>query len=60
MEGNKEGEIEEETQHSGQAEEETEQCEEIPLQNPLQEDELANILANMGEYAQPISLLGLH
>jgi len=32
-------------------EEEIEQHEESPLQNPLQEDELAQILANMGEYA---------
>ena len=48
--GNKEGEMGEET----------EQCKEIPLQNPLQEDELAQILANMGKYAQPLSPLGLH
>lgn len=30
------------------------------MQNPLQEDELAQILANMGEYTQPISPLNLH
>lgn len=38
---------------------EAEQHEESPLQKPLQEDELAKILANMGEYGQPLSPLGL-
>lgn len=27
----------------------------IPVYNPTREDELANILANMGEYGQPLS-----
>jgi len=30
------------------------------LQNPLQEEKLAKILANMGKYGQPLSPLGLH
>ena len=60
MEENNEKETEEETEQSGKAEEEIEQCEESPLQNPLQEDEMVQILANMGKYAQPLSLLGLH
>lgn len=38
---------------------ETENRKESPFQNPLQEDELAQILANMGEHAQPLSPLGL-
>jgi len=60
LEENEEGEAEEETEKSRQVEEETEQREEIPLQNPLQEDELDQILANMGKYAQPLSPLKLH
>jgi len=45
--------LEEGIDHSGQEEgEEAEQPSESPLQNPLQEDELAQILANMGEYVQ--------
>lgn len=60
MEGNEEGETEEETEQPGQEEEETKQREDSPLQNPLQEDELAKILANMGEYTQPLSLPELH
>lgn len=39
---------------------ETGQREGSPPQNPLQEDKLAQILVNMGEYAQPLSPLGLH
>lgn len=38
---------------------ETKEHKESPLQNPFQEDELAKILANIGEYAQPLSPLGL-
>lgn len=57
--GNEEGETEEETEQPEQVEAETEQLEESPLQNPLQEDELAKILANMGKYGQPLSSLGL-
>ena len=60
LEGNEEGETKEETEQPGYAEAETKQCEGSPLQNPLQEDELAQILANMGKYAQPLSPLGLH
>ena len=60
LEGNEEEETKEETEQPGQEEVKIEQCEENPLQNPLQEDELAQILANMGEYAQPLSPLGLH
>jgi len=41
LEGNEEGEMEEETEQPGQEEKETEQHKESPLQNPLQEDELA-------------------
>lgn len=57
--GNEEGETEEETEQPEQVEAETEQREESPLKNPLQEDELAKILANMGKYGQPLSPLGL-
>lgn len=61
LEGNEEEETKEETEQSGQVEgEETEQCSESPLQNPLQEDELAQSLANMGEYVQPHSSLNPH
>ena len=60
LEENNEGETEEETEQSSQEEEETEQCDGSPLKNPLQEDELAQILANMGEYCQPLSPLNLH
>jgi len=59
MQGNEEGEMEEETEQSEQ-EEEIEQCEGSPLQNPLRKDELAKILANMGEYAQRLSPPDLH
>jgi len=59
-EGNEEVEMEEETEQPGQAEEEIEQHKESPLQNPLQGDELAQILANMGKYPQPLNPLGLH
>lgn len=58
---NDEGELEEETKQSGQEEgEETEKHSESPLQNPLQEDELAQILANMAEYVQSHSPLKPH
>jgi len=61
LEENDEGEPEEEIEQSGQEEEEeAEQRSEIPLQNPLQEDELAQILANMGKYVQPHSPLNPH
>ena len=46
--------MEEETEKLEQKEE-TEQCEGNPFQNPLREDELTKILANMGEYAQPLT-----
>ena len=60
LEENDEGEPEEETEQSGQEEEEAEERSESPLQNPLQESELAQILANMGEYGQPSSPSDLH
>ena len=37
-----------------------EQQEGNPLQDPLGEDELAKVLANMGEYGQPLSPSDLH
>ena len=55
LEGNEGAETEEEVEQPGQEEVETEQHEDNPLQNPLQEDESAN----MGEYAQPLSPLNL-
>jgi len=60
LEENDEGEPEEETKQSGQEEEEAEQHSESPLQNPLQEDELAQSLTNLGEYAQIHSPLNPH
>ena len=51
--------MEEETEQSEQ-EEETEQREGNPLQDPLREDELAKVLANMGEYDQSSSPSNLH
>lgn len=60
MEENYEGETKEETEKYGHTEDETERFEERPLQNPLREDELAQIMANMGEYAQPLSPLNHH
>lgn len=59
VEGNEEGEAEEETEQPEKVEVEAGYHEESPLQNPLQEDELAKILTNMGEYGQPPSSLGL-
>lgn len=53
-------EPEEQTEQSGQEEEEAEQQNGSPLQNSMQEDELAQILANMGEYAQAHSPLDPH
>ena len=59
MQGNEEGEMEEEIEQPEQ-EEEIEQHEGSTLQNPLREDELAKMLANMGEYGQPSSPSDLH
>jgi len=54
LEENEEEESKEETEHFGEEEEEeAEKPGKSPLQIPLQEDELAHILANMGEYIQP-------
>ena len=51
LEENEEEELEEEAKHSIMEEgEEAESPSNSPLQNPLQEDELAQILANMDEY----------
>ena len=56
--------MEEETEHTSEEEREEEELPLIPSasppQNPLQEDELAHILANMSEYIQPQSPLNLN
>ena len=55
-----------EAEHSETKDEQSEQEEEMehqegsPLQDPVGEDELAEILANMGEYGQPSSPSDLH
>lgn len=61
MEENEEGELEEEIEQSSEEEgEETGKRSEIPPKKPLQEDELAQMMANMGEYFQPYSPLNPH